>query len=207
MKLEIFRVPPLGTNCYFIIDDTALAVVDPGGAAKELIRIIEEKKLCPAMVILTHGHFDHAGAAGELKSYFNIPIYIHTLDAPMLENAETSHATRFGYPYKGCTADVLLNEGDTVSVGETVFTVLHTPGHTKGSICLLSGNTLISGDTLFRGSIGNFDRENKEMMKESIRRLLSSEDAIEVFPGHEANTTIGIEKQTNPFANLNWEWE
>ncbi|MBQ7036730.1 MAG: MBL fold metallo-hydrolase [Clostridia bacterium] len=206
MELTCLRVPPLGTNCYFIVSGTSLAIVDPGGAADALIQVISEKALTPSAIWLTHGHFDHADAAGKLKAHFGIPIYIHRLDAPMLENAETSHAAKFGLPYNGCEADVLFEEGDTLSVGNETFTVLHTPGHTPGSACFLSGNTLISGDTLFRRSIGKFDRENKDMMKESIRRLLLMDENIRVYPGHEGETTIGEERRGNPFANMDWEW-
>lgn len=206
MELTCLRLPPLGTNCYFIISGSSLAIVDPGGAADSLISVITERKLTPCAIWLTHGHFDHADAAGKLKAHFHIPIYIHTLDAPMLENAETSHAARFGLSYHGCEADVLFEEGDTLSVGDDTFTVLHTPGHTAGSSCFLSGNTLISGDTLFRRSIGKFDRENKEIMHKSIMRLLSMDETLCVCPGHEGETTIGEEKRANPFANSDWEW-
>ncbi len=206
MELTCLRVPPLGTNCYFVISGKNVAIVDPGGAAEALIQIIKEKELVPCAILLTHGHFDHAGAAGKLKEQFQIPIYMHALDAPMLENAETSHAVRYGFSYDGCEADVLLSEGDTVQVGDERFTVLYTPGHTKGSICFLSGHTMLSGDTLFRGSIGKFDRENKETMQQSIARLLSMDEEIRVYPGHEEETTIGKERRTNPFANLDWEW-
>lgn len=207
MELQILRVPPLGTNCYFVSDGRRLGIIDPGGAADSIIRVIEERGVSPEVIILTHGHFDHAGAAGALKAHFGIPIVIHALDAPMLENEETSHALRFGYPYAGCTADRLLEEGDTVSIGSISFSVLHTPGHTKGSICLLCGDVLLAGDTLFCGSIGRFDRENKETMKESIRRLLALPEETRVFPGHDAETTILRERRTNPFANFDWEWE
>ncbi len=207
MELEVLRVPPLGTNCYFVIDGNKLGIVDPGGAANTITQVIQEKRLIPELILLTHGHFDHAGAAGALQKSFNIPIFIHHLDAPMLENEETSHASRFGFPYEGCRADRLLKEGDTFRVGNAEFTTLHTPGHTEGSCCFYSGNILISGDTLFRRSIGRFERSDKESMKNSIRRLLALEESLQVFPGHEEATTIGAEKRTNPFANFDWEWE
>ncbi|MBE7025779.1 MAG: MBL fold metallo-hydrolase [Ruminococcaceae bacterium] len=207
MELQVLCVPPLGTNCYFIKDNNDIAIVDPGGDADSIIELIENNGFIPRVIPLTHGHFDHTGAAGKLKMYFSIPIFIHYLDAPMLTNAETSHATRFGFPYTGCQADRLLKDGDTFAVGNATFSVLHTPGHTPGSSCFLSGDTLISGDTLFRGSIGRFERENKNTMKESVRRLLSLDESIRVFPGHEGATTIGTERRTNPFAKFNWEWE
>ncbi len=207
MELEILRVPPLGTNCYFIIDNNRLGIVDPGGAEDALIRIIREKSFIPESILLTHGHFDHAGAAGALSAEFDIPILIHRLDAPMLENEETSHASHFGFPYSGCRADRLLEDGDTFRVGESEFSVLHTPGHTAGSACFLCGNVLLSGDTLFRRSVGRFERADKETMKSSIRKLLALDESLQVFPGHEEATTIGAEKKTNPFANFEWEWE
>ncbi|MBQ7032923.1 MAG: MBL fold metallo-hydrolase [Clostridia bacterium] len=207
MELQILQVPPLGTNCYFIVDSGKVGIVDPGGSGDSIIRFIEDKSWHPESVLLTHGHFDHAGAAGQLKEYFGIPICIHRLDAPMLENAKASHAERFGFPYSGCTADRLLEENDTFSVGDTVFSVLHTPGHTKGSSCFLSGDTMLSGDTLFFRSIGRFERRDKETMKKSIKRLLSMDEGVRVYPGHERDTTIGAEKKFNPFANFDWEWE
>ncbi len=207
MDIRILRVPPLGTNCYFISADGHLGLVDPGGAADSIIRLVEESGLLPQCIILTHGHFDHAGAAGALRAHFGIPVFIHRLDAPMLENAKASHADRFGFPYEGFAADRLLEDGDTVSIGPLPFSVLHTPGHTAGSICLLHENMLFSGDTLFCGSVGRFEREEKNAMQSSIRRLLSLPDETRVFPGHDRETTILQEKCTNPFANFNWEWE
>ena len=207
MNIQSICVPPLGTNCYLLQDKENVAIVDPGGDAESIIRRIETENLTPRAILLTHGHFDHTGAAGALKSHYRIPVYIHHADASMLSDAKSSHAARFGFPYNGCQADVLLHDGDTVTLGESVLTVLHTSGHTPGSICFLSGDILVSGDTLFYGSVGRFEREDKLIMKDSIRRLLELNDAIMVYPGHDRATTIGRERRMNPFADFNWEWE
>ncbi len=207
MELQVLQVPPLGTNCYFLIDGKHVGIVDPGGAGDAIIRVIEENALEPTVILLTHGHFDHTGAAAQLKKHFHIPIFIHRLDAGMLQSARMSLAANFGFPFTECEADRLLEDGDVFSVGSTEFTVLHTPGHTAGSACFLSGDTLISGDTLFRRSIGRFERQDKAEMQESIRKLLTLDDGIRVFPGHDADTTIGEERRSNPFANFDWEWE
>ena len=207
MNLTCIQIPPLGTNCYFVLDGKTLGIVDPGGEADHIIDYIEKEGFKPCCILLTHGHFDHAGAAGALKERYTIPIYIHALDAPMLQNAETSHAARFGFPYEGCTADVLLEDGDTVNVGMLTFTLLHTPGHTAGSSCFFGEDVLLSGDTLFAGTVGRFERKDKEALKNSVRRLLALPEDTAVFPGHEGQTTILQEKRTNPFANFDWEWE
>ena len=207
MNIQSICVPPLGTNCYLLQDKNDVAIVDPGGDMNSIIRFIEKERLMPHSILLTHGHFDHTGAAGALKAHYGIPIYIHHKDEVMLYDAKSSHASRFGFSYDGCTADILLNDGDTVTLGETILTVLHTPGHTPGSICFLSGDVLISGDTLFCGSIGRFEREDKLTMKDSIQRLLTLDAGIKVYPGHDRATTIGQERMMNPFANFDWEWE
>lgn len=207
MELRILQVPPLGTNCYLIIDGDTTGIVDPGGAAEDIIRVIHEDALIPTKILLTHGHFDHTGAAAHLKKYFGIPICIHRLDADMLQSAKMSLAENFGFPFTPCEPDCLLDEGDVITIGKERFTVLHTPGHTAGSVCFLCGNTLISGDTLFRRSIGRFERKDKSVMQESIRKLLTLNDALRVFPGHDADTTIGEERLLNPFAKFDWEWE
>ncbi len=205
MDISAYTVPPLGTNCYFLSDGTHLGIIDPGGAAEALIEEIEKTSLSPYGIYLTHGHFDHAGAAGAIKERFGIPIYIHKEDAVMLFDAGSSHASRFGFPYKGCTADKTFDEGDTVTMGTLSLSILHTPGHTKGSSVFRCENILFSGDTLFRGSIGNFQPEDAPEMQASLARLWALPDELRVYPGHNGSTDIGTEKRTNPFRDFNRE--
>jgi len=205
MDISVYTVPPLGTNCYFISDGTSLGIIDPGGAAEALIEAIEKTGLCPFGIYLTHGHFDHAGAAGAIKERFSIPIYIHTADAPMLRDANTSHASRFGYPFSGCTADKTFEDGDILPMGSISLSVIHTPGHTPGSSLFLHENILFSGDTLFKGSIGNFAPEAAPEMQASLAKVWALPDALTVYPGHNDSTFMATEKRTNPFVNINWE--
>ncbi len=205
--MQIIRhlVPPLDTNCYLVSDGETLGIIDPGGGEKALIAAIEERPEKPAGIFLTHGHFDHAGAAAALRAHFQIPIFIHELDAPMLENAETSHAARFGFPYAGFSPDVCFKEGDTLPLETISFTALHTPGHTPGSSAFLAENVLFSGDTLFAGSIGNFPFLMAETMHKSFLRLLALPPSVRVFPGHADATTVLKEQKENPFLHYNWE--
>lgn len=205
MDISVYTVPPLGTNCYFLSDGSHLGIIDPGGAAEALINEIEKTHFSPVGIYLTHGHFDHAGAAGAIKERFGIPIYIHKDDAPMLLDAHRSHASRFGFPFSGCTADQVFDEGDTLGMGTLALSVLHTPGHTKGSCVFQCENILFSGDTLFQGSIGNFQPEDAPEMQSSLARLWALPDDLQVYPGHNAATDIGTEKRTNPFKDFNWE--
>ena len=205
MEISAYTVPPLGTNCYFLSDGAHLGIIDPGGAAEALIQEIEKTALTPVGIYLTHGHFDHAGAAGAIKAHFGIPIFIHKEDAAMLLDAESSHASRFGFPYAGCNADKTFEEGDTLSMGALSLSVLHTPGHTKGSSVFRCENVLFSGDTLFQGSIGNFQPEDTPDMQASLARLFALSEDLHVYSGHGDKTDIGTEKRTNPFVNFNRE--
>ncbi len=205
MEISVLRVGPLSVNCFLAGNGQDLGIIDPGEDAEAIIAAVGDKK--PSGIFLTHGHFDHVGAAAALRAHFSVPIYIHKEDAGMLRDAVTSHAARFGFPFEGFSPDILFEESDTLSIGGTDFSVLHTPGHTDGSCCFLAGDVLFAGDTLFRGSVGIFARENKALMQKSIRRLLALPEDTFVLPGHEGETTIAREKLQNPFANFNWEWE
>lgn len=205
MQISVLRLPPLGANCFLVADGKNVGIIDPGGDAKTIIAATEG--LAPSGIFLTHGHFDHVGAAADLRAHFSVPIYIHENDAVMVKSAENSLATQFGFPYEEFAPDILFRDGDTLSIGGADFTVLHTPGHTAGSSCFLHEDVLFSGDTLFRGSVGIFQRENKAKMKDSIRRLLALSEDTHVLPGHEGETTILRERRENPFANFDWEWE
>mgnify|MGYP003298676137 CR=1 FL=1 len=205
MQISVLCLPPLGANCFLVADGKNVGIIDPAGDANTIIEATEG--LTPSGIFLTHGHFDHVGAAAALRTHFSVPIYIHENDAAMVQSAEESLAVQFGFPYEGFTPDILFKDGDTLPIGGTPFTVLHTPGHTKGSACFLHEDVLFSGDTLFRGSIGIFSRENKNTMKDSVRRLLALPEGTHVLPGHEGETTILRERRDNPFANFDWEWE
>ena len=189
---------PLGayqTNTYIVRDreDSKLCVViDPGYEANTILDYLDEEGLTAKAILLTHGHFDHVGAVKELAAETGCDVYIHAAES-QLPPMMTAGALYYTHTY---------GEGDKVSPIEGMeIAVLHTPGHTPGSVCLLYGQHLFSGDTLFQGSCGRVDFPGgspREMM-ESLNRLASLQLNYRVHPGHGDSTTLDTEKRTNPY--------
>jgi hydroxyacylglutathione hydrolase len=199
-------IHPFGTNCYIVADNNECLVIDPGNMPDDILKAVPEQHKVK-YIILTHGHFDHILAAAEIKEQTGCEVLIHGKDAKMLANPNLSLASKYGLQQKDVKPDILLAGGDSIAVGNVVFTVLHTPGHTMGSISLLTEKTVFSGDTLFRETIGIYQRENKILMQGAIKKLLNLDDDTVVYPGHEAKTDIGHERLYNPYASFDWEWE
>lgn len=204
MNINTIAVPPLGTNCYIISDSGESACIDPGGDPSGILSLVEGNL---RFIILTHGHFDHIGAVSEIKAKTGAEILIHPLDAPMLSDSRKSLAAAFGFKPSSASYDRLINDGDEIKVGTVKLSVLHTPGHSEGSVSLYTEGVLFSGDTLFKSTVGRFERKDKEVMQNSIKCLLSLPDDTKVYPGHEASTTIAFEKENNPFGKFDWVWE
>ena len=194
----IIHKMPLGayqTNTYIVKDreDSALCVViDPGYEPDTILDYLEAHGLTAKAILLTHGHFDHVGAVRELAAETGCDVYIHAAEAdlpPMM----TAGPLYYTHTYA---------EGDTISpIDGMELTVLHTPGHTPGSVCLIYGQHLFSGDTLFQGSCGRVDFPGgspKEMI-ESLTRLASLQTDYRVHPGHGESTTLEAEKRYNPY--------
>ena len=189
---------PLGayqTNTYIVRDreDSKLCVViDPGYEANTILDYLDEEGITAKAILLTHGHFDHVGAVKELAAETGCDVYIHAAES-QLPPMMTAGALYYTHTY---------GEGDKISPIEGMeITVLHTPGHTPGSVCLLYGQHLFSGDTLFQGSCGRVDFPGgspREMM-ESLNRLASLQLNYRVHPGHGESTTLDTEKRTNPY--------
>ena len=210
MIVQMFMVGRLLTNCFIVscIKTGEAVIIDPGYDAKQelqqIIQYINENKLKPKCIINTHGHPDHMCGNGPLKEKFQIPIMIHEKDAKMLEEPGRIFARAYGFNINTPPADEFLNEGDLIRFGGETLKVIHTPGHTPGSICLLSKNEIFTGDTLFAGSIGRTDlpEGSDEDMQKSLKRLLDLPEHLTVYPGHGPTSTLKEEKLTNPF--LQW---
>jgi len=206
MKIQMFTIGALSTNCYILFcEDTKEAVIiDPGFDSnfdKERIqKFIEQEKLTLKFIIDTHGHPDHTCGNGIIKEKFNVPILIHKDDADMLGKKNRIFEL-FGFQSFSPSADIMLHEEDIVRFGKTSLKVMHTPGHSRGSISLLGDKEVFVGDTLFLGSIGrtDFPESSEREMKSSLRKLANLPDHCVVYPGHGSTTTIGEEKIGNPF--------
>jgi glyoxylase-like metal-dependent hydrolase (beta-lactamase superfamily II) len=203
MKIETVVVGVLQTNCYIVHDFKEAIVIDPGSDPKKIISIIENIGLKPQLILNTHYHFDHTGANLDIKNMFHIPIAIGDKDAHYLQNAYKDALVFMIDTEKSPPADILLKEGDTVTLGDIKFVVIETPGHTIGSICLYNKENavLFSGDTLFFESIGRFDLPtgNFNSLMNSINKILTLDENTTVYPGHGLQTTIKREKVSNPF--------
>ncbi|MDR3562742.1 MAG: MBL fold metallo-hydrolase [Negativicutes bacterium] len=204
MKIVALEVGNLGTNCYIIYSEAQkrAAVIDPGGSVERILEVLRNEDLTVDMIINTHGHADHVLGNLALKKATAAPILIHGDDADMLESAERNLSAWIGGGASCGPADKILKEGDTITVGEIEMKVIHTGGHTPGGICLLTGNVLFSGDTLFAESIGRTDFPGgsyQQLIRNIQDKLLILDDAVRVLPGHGPETTIGWERKANPF--------
>jgi hydroxyacylglutathione hydrolase len=203
---EVIKVGLLACNCSVIGDETTreAIVIDPGADVSGIVEILERHGLTVKMIVITHAHIDHIGGADQLRRLTGAPVYMHEADSALAENL-VMQASWLGIETpENPGIDTPAREGDILHAGAVEAQVLHTPGHTQGSISLfLAGEKmLIAGDTLFRGSIGRTDLPggNTSDIQQSIRSKLYAlpEDTV-VVPGHGPETSIGAEKRTNPF--------
>ncbi|MFA5629625.1 MAG: MBL fold metallo-hydrolase [Dehalococcoidales bacterium] len=205
MIIKHLEVGLLEANCFIVgcEKEKKAMVVDPGGDAEIILREIQNLGLEVKTIVLTHGHGDHVSAANEVKSATGAKIAIHSDDIPLMQ--DSALCSMFGLDYNPVnTPDILLSEGDILKIGELEFTVIHTPGHSRGSVCLLGEGVLFSGDTLFNGSIGRTDLprtggDYNTIIKSIQTKLLTLDDETIVYPGHGPQTTIGAERRGNPF--------
>lgn len=205
LKVEQYVVGAVQTNCYFVIneDTKELLVIDPGASAKRLAEIIEEEKLNPVAILLTHGHFDHAGGAAELAEHFHIKVYAQEKEQETLENAALNLS---GWEGKEVTyhADCFLADEQELDLAGFHIRVFHTPGHTVGGCCYYFSyqKALFSGDTLFAQSVGrtDFPKGSASNLIRAIKeKLMVLPDDVTVYTGHNDITTIGTERMYNPY--------
>ena len=187
-------------NCYLFgdADTREVIIIDPGDSPAEIKKVLAADDLRPVCVVDTHGHIDHIAA----NNAFGLPIWIHVDDGEFLTDNELNLSAYTGIAYKGKGADRLLHDNDTITVGKLVLTVIHTPGHTPGGICLKCEDVLFTGDTLFAGSIGRSDfpyAAEATLLKSIRERLLTLGGDTKIYPGHGEPSTLARELDTNPF--------
>jgi len=203
---ETIPVGPLQCNCSLIADERTreAIVIDPGDDIANIVELIQRHGVKVRQIIVTHGHIDHVGGAMKLKKLTGAPVLLNQNDAALLRMLPIQAAWVGMAPPDNVTIDDPLRDADTVRAGGISGSIIHTPGHTQGSICLYieAEKLLIAGDTLFAGSIGRTDLPGgdfDQIMRSLHERVLALPDDTNVLPGHGPMTTIGAERESNPF--------
>jgi glyoxylase-like metal-dependent hydrolase (beta-lactamase superfamily II) len=213
MILETFPVGPLACNCTLLGDEPGgeAMVVDPGDNIPQILARLAEHGLTLKQIVVTHGHIDHVGGALRLKRATGAPILLNQNDLPLLEMMDEQADWLGVAPPEVAAPDASADEGLMVGLASHPARVLHTPGHTQGSICLYfePDRLLLAGDTLFAGSIGRTDLpggDARQILRSLQDRLMTLPDETLVIPGHGRKTTIGEERETNPFLQPGARW-
>ena len=195
MIIEKIIVGEIEANCYLVADEATkeAVIIDPGAEPAKIKRYIQKHGLNCLFIINTHGHIDHIAANND----FNIPIMIHEKDAPLLYSPELNLSSFVVSPFTSRQAHRLLKDGEKIEIGALNFSVIHTPGHTPGSICLRLDNCLFTGDTLFAQGVGRTDfpySSEGELIKSIKDKLFTLDENTKIYPGHGPVSTIGAEK-------------
>lgn len=204
MIFKSMSLGPLGTNCYIVHNVNDAIVIDPSGDPEKIIKYLNDKTLTPKAILLTHGHFDHIGGVDQVRNYYDINVYIHEEESAWLENPKLNGSLLFmGSEIKTKSAEHYLTPGK-LQIGTISFDIIHTPGHSPGSVSFIfhEQEHVISGDVLFNRGIGRTDLPGGDIkqLEQSIRNdLYKLPESYIVSPGHGPETTIGNEKQNNPF--------
>ena len=206
IMIQTLVLGPVATNCILIknTETNEMIIVDPADQAGDISQAVTQMNGIPVGILLTHGHFDHICAVNDLKDLYDLPVYACVKECDVMEDSRLNLSASWMSPY-ATKADHLLSDGQVFTLAGFEIQMWHTPGHTHGSRCyyIKDEGVLLSGDTLFAGSVGRMDfpTSSASDMRESIRRLLDHlPEETKVYPGHEQSTTIGYEKRYNPFA-------
>ena len=197
MEVKSFALGPYQTNCYVLTQGNQVIIIDPSAKGEVIAKSIDTDKEVLA-ILLTHGHFDHFGGAQYLLDHFKCPIYIHEDDVELLEDPQKNYSMELNLTLK---KDVLiLNEG-MMQIGPFMISVLHTPGHSEGSVSFHIEDALFAGDLIFKMSIGRTDLYggNERQMMKSLKMIKTFSDNLTIYPGHGPKTTLDFEKKYNPF--------
>ncbi len=205
MKIYKYLTGPLSVNTYLTVDESSgkAFLIDPGGVDNNLLKFVRENQLDVEFIILTHGHGDHiCGLKKYREAWPNARLVAHQAESELLGNSKLNFSPMTcGYPVE-IKADMEVLDGDSLDVGNLKLYFYHTPGHTKGGMCIHVGDFLFTGDTLFQGSVGRTDFPGSSFaeLKKSIEdKIYTLPDDTEVLPGHMGSTRVGIEKEHNPF--------
>lgn len=202
MFLKRLTTGMLGSNCYILADGGECAVIDPGAGIDEIMGVIDKENLKVKYIILTHAHIDHMISVDELRNRTGAKLLLHEKEVRALKSSFYNGSLLFGLKNIFNAADEVLKDGDVLEVGSLKLEIIHTPGHTSGGICIKVRNVVFTGDTLFRMSVGRTDLGdgvNEHLMDSLKNKLMKLEDDTVVYPGHGTSSTIGYEKENNPF--------
>lgn len=203
-SVDTLVVGPIEENCYVLKDEETGEgiIIDAGDNGQEILAYVRDNGIDIKLLVNTHGHWDHIGAVDVLRDALGVQLAIHREDAPMLTAGEEEMAVYSVFVGKKKPAEILLEDGDVINFGKSSLKVIHTPGHTKGGICLYGGGCLFSGDTLFASSVGRTDLpggDYHEILHSVNVALAQVADETKVYPGHGPASRMGRERRCNPY--------